>query len=108
MQTLEALHKRIETTEDMGSIVGTMKTLAAVSIQQFVPTETAVVLNGSAQNIGQAESGGATLVFEFLDGAGQVVATHNETVPALPSRGQHSISIRADVSGAVGWRYKKQ
>ncbi len=35
MQTLEALRKQIETTEDMGSIVGTMKTLAAVSIQQF-------------------------------------------------------------------------
>jgi F-type H+-transporting ATPase subunit gamma len=35
MQTLEALRKQIETTEDMGSIVSTMKTLAAVSIQQF-------------------------------------------------------------------------
>lgn len=35
MQTLEALRRQIETTEDMGAIVGTMKTLAAVSIQQF-------------------------------------------------------------------------
>jgi F-type H+-transporting ATPase subunit gamma len=35
MRTLEALRKQIETTEDMGSIVRTMKALAAVSIHQF-------------------------------------------------------------------------
>jgi F-type H+-transporting ATPase subunit gamma len=35
MQTLEALRRQIETAGDMGAIVRTMKTLAAVSIQQF-------------------------------------------------------------------------
>lgn len=35
MQTLESLRRRIENTEDMQSVVTTMKTLAAVSIRQY-------------------------------------------------------------------------
>jgi len=35
METLEALAARIETTEDIQSIVGTMKSLSAVSIRQY-------------------------------------------------------------------------
>jgi hypothetical protein len=80
----------------------------AINIQQFIPTETNVVVNGSAQNIGNAQASATTILFEFLDAGGQVVGTHTEQIPALPSRGQHAISIRADAQGAVGWRYKKQ
>lgn len=35
MQTLEALRRRIDTTQDLHGIVGTMKSLAAVSIRQY-------------------------------------------------------------------------
>jgi F-type H+-transporting ATPase subunit gamma len=35
METLEALQRRIRSAEDLGSIVKTMKTLAAVSIRQY-------------------------------------------------------------------------
>lgn len=35
MQTLESLHRHIETTQDLRTIVKTMKTLAAVSIHQY-------------------------------------------------------------------------
>ena len=35
MDTLETLRKRIATTEDLQSIVGTMKALSAVSIRQY-------------------------------------------------------------------------
>ena len=80
----------------------------AISIQQFLPTEATVVVNGSAQNIGNDATTPTSIVFEFLDGQGQIVGTHSEQIPALPSRGQHAISIRAEAAGAIAWRYKKQ
>jgi len=52
MQTLEALSRQIETTEDMGSIVRTMKTLAAVSIQQFERAAQAVADYEAAVELG--------------------------------------------------------
>ncbi len=35
MQTLENLRRKIQTATDLGSVVTTMKTLAAVSIRQY-------------------------------------------------------------------------
>ncbi len=35
MQTLEALRRRLQTADDLRAVVGTMKTLAAVSIRQY-------------------------------------------------------------------------
>ena len=79
-----------------------------ISVQQFIPTESNVVLNASAQNIGNDATTPMSIVFEFLDALGQVVGTHTEQIPTLPSRGQHAISLRVDASGAIAWRYKKQ
>ena len=80
----------------------------AISIQQFIPTESNVVVNGSAQNIGNDATTPMTIVFEFLNAQGQVMGTHTEQIPTLPARGQHAISIRAEASGVIAWRYKKQ
>jgi Flp pilus assembly protein TadD len=80
----------------------------AVSVQQFIPTETNVVVNGSAQNMGNETTPATAVLFEFLDATGQVVGSHTEQIPSLPPRGQHAISIRADAVGAIGWRYKRQ
>jgi predicted Zn-dependent protease len=80
----------------------------AISIQQFLPTETNVVVNGSAQNIGNDATTPTSILFEFLNAQGQVVGTHTEQIPTLPPRGQHSISIRADAVGAIAWRYSRQ
>lgn len=80
----------------------------AISIQQFLLTESNVVVNGSAQNIGNDATTPTTIIFEFLNAQGQVVGTHTEQIPTLPPRGQHSISIRAEAAGAIAWRYKKQ
>ncbi len=78
----------------------------AVNIQQFLPTETTAVLNGAVQNIAGQALPAATLTIEFLSGTGQVLATQAVSVPGLPPQGQHAITARAEVGGAVGWRYR--
>jgi len=80
----------------------------AISIQQFLPAESNVVVNGSAQNIGNDATTPTSIVFEFLNAQGQVVGTHTEQIPTLTPRGQHSISIRAEAAGAIAWRYSRQ
>jgi tetratricopeptide (TPR) repeat protein len=80
----------------------------SVTVTQFLPTESAAVLNGSVANISLSPLGPMTLVFEFLGADGSVLATSTADVPALESRRRHSISIRADVGHALGWRYRRQ
>ncbi len=80
----------------------------SVTVTQFLPTESAAVLNGSVANISLGPLGPTTLVFEFLGADGSVLASSTAEVPALESRRRHAISVRADVGDAVGWRYRRQ
>jgi tetratricopeptide (TPR) repeat protein len=77
-------------------------------VTQFLPTESAVVLNGSVSNISLNPTETTTLSFEFLGTDGTVLATSNAEVPPLESRRRHAVSVRADVGGVVGWRYRRQ
>ena len=80
----------------------------SVTVTQFLPTESAAVLNGSVANISLTALGPTALVFDFLGADGSVLSTATAEVPALESRRRHAISVRADVGGAVGWRYRRQ
>jgi hypothetical protein len=80
----------------------------SVTVTQFLPTESTAVLNASVANISLEPLGPGTLVFEFLGADGSVLGTATADVPALESRRRHAISVRADIGGAVGWRYRKQ
>jgi tetratricopeptide (TPR) repeat protein len=80
----------------------------SVTVTQFLPSESAAVLNGSVANISLSPLGPMTLVFEFLGADGTVLATSAADVPALESRRRHQISVRVDVGNAVGWRYRRQ
>jgi hypothetical protein len=77
-------------------------------VTQFLPTESAVVLNGSVSNISLNPTEATTLLFEFLGTDGAVLATSTAEVPPLESRRRHAVSVRADVGGVVGWRYRRQ
>lgn len=46
-----------------------------------------------------------TLVFEFLDAQGAVVATAEAEIPALQPAAKHEFSVAAEGAGIVGWRY---
>jgi len=52
MQTIEALRKRLETTEDLRSIVRTMKALATVSIRQYEDSVASLAEYARSVNLG--------------------------------------------------------
>lgn len=49
-----------------------------------------------------------TLVFEFLDQNGNVVATQEVAVRALPEGEKQDLSVASQTGGIVAWRYKKK
>jgi len=49
-----------------------------------------------------------SLVFEFLDAQGSVIAAEEVSVPALQVGQTHDISVQVAGSGIVGWRYKRK
>jgi tetratricopeptide (TPR) repeat protein len=49
-----------------------------------------------------------TLVFEFLDGSGNVVAAEDVAIKALPEGEKQELSIASQKEGIVAWRYKKK
>ena len=79
-----------------------------VTISQFDSTDTGRDLRGLVTNPRPSASQPATLVFEFLDNKGTVVATDSVQVPAIQP--EQSVPIEAHPKGAgiVAWRYKKQ
>jgi tetratricopeptide (TPR) repeat protein len=61
--------------------------------------------NSSDQPIAPAPM---TLVFEFLDASGNVVATQEVAVKALPEGEKQDLSVASQASGITAWRYKKK
>ncbi len=49
-----------------------------------------------------------TLVFDFLNPAGEVVATERVAVPALEPGAMHQIDVQATGAGITVWRYRKE
>lgn len=79
-----------------------------VTVTQFVPGTTSATVNGTIQNLSDAASAPATLIFDFLDVSGATLATTTVEVPSLDPRQRHAFSAREDVSDAVAWRYRRQ
>lgn len=76
-----------------------------VSFTDFqAPGGTSAVLNGLVENRGAAEAS-YTLKFEFVDGSGNVVATKEEAVAAVPARGSKPFSITVQGANIAGYRY---
>jgi tetratricopeptide (TPR) repeat protein len=49
-----------------------------------------------------------TLVFEFLDESGSVVATQEMAIRALPEGEKQELSVVSQTPGIVAWRYRKK
>ena len=79
-----------------------------VTISQFDSTDTGRDLRGLVTNPRPAPSQPMTLVFEFLDNKGTVVATENVQVPAIQPEQSSPIAVQPKGAGIVAWRYKKQ
>lgn len=63
-----------------------------------------VVMNGSVENLGDKPAD-FTLTIEFLDKAGNVVATKQETVAGVAPKSTKSFSVSVEQPGVIGYRY---
>jgi tetratricopeptide (TPR) repeat protein len=85
-----------------------------VSVAQFAPTAAGASISGTATGREALTLAGKrvtaaplTLVFEFLDAKGTVVANQEVEIPALKPEQSHPIQVQAQGAGISAWRYKK-
>jgi tetratricopeptide (TPR) repeat protein len=85
-----------------------------VKVAQFAPTADGATINGAATGReGQTAQGKPivakpiTLVFEFLDPKGAVIANQEVAVPALKAGESHPIEVKGQGKGIAAWRYKQ-
>jgi tetratricopeptide (TPR) repeat protein len=86
-----------------------------VKVTQFAPTAAGASITGSATGREAETLQGkpiaakpTTLVFEFLDAKGAVVANQEVQVPAVKVGETHPIEAKAEGPGIAAWRYKKK
>ncbi len=63
-------------------------------------------LSAVATNLKAAPSNPLHLTFEFLDVAGQVIATLTQDVPAMSPRQSHAFDLKVSGRRIAGWRYR--
>ena len=86
-----------------------------VKVSQFAPTPTGATVTGTATGR-EAESAQGkpvapkpyTLIFEFLDAKGAVVANQEVQVPALKPGDSQPVEAKAEGSGIAAWKYKQK
>jgi tetratricopeptide (TPR) repeat protein len=86
-----------------------------IKVTQFAPASDAATIAGTATGR-QAETAQGkpvppkpyTLVFEFLDDKGAVLANQEIQVPALKTGESHDIAVNAQGTGITAWRYKQK
>jgi tetratricopeptide (TPR) repeat protein len=86
-----------------------------IKVTQFAPTTDAATIAGTATGR-QAETAQGkpvppkpyTLIFEFLDDKGAVLANQEVQVPALEAGASHDLAVNAQGAGIAAWRYKQK
>ena len=78
-----------------------------VTVGSFTTTEQGAGVEGLFSNFHSKPSRPLKLMFEFLDGKGNVVATLPQDVPEVGAGGNKSFKLKADQPGIVAWRYKR-
>jgi tetratricopeptide (TPR) repeat protein len=85
-----------------------------VSITQFAPTASGAGLTGTATGREAQTSTGkpitakpVTLIVEFIDTKGTVIANQEVQIPALKPGQSQPIEAKAEGAGITAWRYKK-
>jgi tetratricopeptide (TPR) repeat protein len=86
-----------------------------VAVTQFAPTADAATISGTATGREAQTAQGKpiaakpfTLVFEFLDTKGTVVANQEVPVPTLKPGETQPIEAKAQGAGIAAWRYKRK
>ena len=78
-----------------------------VSVLSFLPDSAGgAAVSVVATNLKAAPSTPFRLALEFLDVAGQVIATLTQDVPAMPPRQSQAFDLKVTGKGVTGWRYR--
>jgi hypothetical protein len=77
-----------------------------IVVLSFVPDTAGASLSAVATNLKAAPSQPFRLALEFLDVAGQVIATLTQDVPALSPRQSQPFDLKVNGRGVTGWRYR--
>src|SRR6266576_1184224 len=77
-----------------------------ISVLSFLPDSDGASLSTAATNLKAAPSNPIPLTFEFLDVAGQVIATLTQDVPALSPRQSQAFDLKVSGRRVTGWRYR--
>ncbi|MGH7529706.1 MAG: hypothetical protein ACREMN_04935 [Gemmatimonadales bacterium] len=78
-----------------------------VTVNQFEPDSQGASLQGIVTNPRKGGSPPTKLVFEFLDRAGQVVATQTADIPAIQPQQSHPFELKPTGVGIQAWRYRR-
>jgi tetratricopeptide (TPR) repeat protein len=86
-----------------------------ISITQFAPTAAGASISGTATGREAQTAQGkpiaaapVSVIFEFLDPKGTVVANQEVQIPALKTGQSQPIAAKADGAGIAAWRYKRK
>ena len=86
----------------------------SVEVAQFAPTAAGASITATATGREALTTQGKpvtakplSVVFEFLDAKGTVVANQQVEIPALKPEQTHPIQVQAQGAGITAWRYKK-
>ena len=77
-----------------------------ISVLSFLADSDGASLSAAATNLKAAPSNPIHLTFEFLDVAGQVIATLTQDVPALSPRQSQAFDLKVSGRRVTGWRYR--
>jgi tetratricopeptide (TPR) repeat protein len=87
----------------------------SVTVTAFAPTAEGATITGKATGREAQTAAGkpvapkpVTLVFEFLDSKGSVVANQEVQVPALKAGESQPIEAKAQAAGIAAWRYTRK
>lgn len=75
-------------------------------VTSFLAEAEGAALTALANNLGAPRSAPFRLVFEFLDAAGAVQASHTAAIPAMAGGTSHELTVRVAGRGILAWRYR--
>ena len=82
--------------------------IADVAVTQFDSTDTGREVKGLVTNVRDKPNAPFTLVFEFVDMQGQVVATDSVQVAAIQPGQSQQFAMKPTGGSIAAWRYRKQ
>ncbi|HXF96974.1 MAG TPA: tetratricopeptide repeat protein [Gemmatimonadales bacterium] len=77
-----------------------------VNITELSLEETSAAVGGLITNFHERPSAPLTVVFDFLNAAGDVVGTQEYGVPAIQPQGNHPFRVQVRVAGVSAYRYR--